>query len=726
MFCRFCGQKIPEESEFCPFCGKSSVLSDPPETPQTQVAAPKTPEPTENGGQSEPIGALLPEEAHAQEESDAINMPVDPQAAAFFEPMPQMVGTVSESQSQTPVKRQRKKFPKWLWFVIGGTSLLIVIGILIGVFANKPEKNPANAATSSAAAVTQKPSDKADTGDDANALPPVNDPDYRWPTPGEGERLFIGEGHYDEVGRFYAAFILAEDGFTIHDLTLRAEDISLDINSGGQSISVSGTTAMEQHSSEYDISPGFLEMGNSRFEVIQINGDVAYGELDYVYVYRNFGINNGSSAEIPVDLGLTQIEFTCYIDNSGESAAAASKPTPAKTDVPAPTDEPLPDTQMLRVYEKAAKTSALVEYDAEDDAVVIPYTETTADVEETVAAINAALGGAPLRLKLTHKLNYGDSFPSGEYPYEALYALECSELSLIDEYFSSHGGREKGDRLPNLTDLTIAAATSWRDFPELPNVRSLTFLVSGDAHSGQFGRISHLSGLESFTLRIDKGAFIDGASIDGVYALAYMPALRTVNIEGNVDANSRMGAALICEAASMAPAIESICGKTAYFAKEELSEAEMAEFEKLRTQEFCLYFREEVLDDLNEEGRKDPGGKTMVHVAGGGSDFHSSYDAEVAGDYYGIDPEKLTTDPKECTRMIIVYADYEKVGFYTNGVTANKTRTTVAVIDTAERRICSTKVVATTDPPQQIKGFQSGSGEYLPEKAKSYVLKLLK
>lgn len=43
MFCRYCGVKIPEDSRFCPQCGKNLAVTDPPEAQEVSEVAENAP-----------------------------------------------------------------------------------------------------------------------------------------------------------------------------------------------------------------------------------------------------------------------------------------------------------------------------------------------------------------------------------------------------------------------------------------------------------------------------------------------------------------------------------------------------------------------------------------------------------------------------------------------------------------------------------------------------------
>ncbi|MDO4543564.1 MAG: hypothetical protein Q4C01_03335 [Clostridia bacterium] len=517
------------------------------------------------------------------------------------------------------------------------------------------------------------------------------------------------------MGRFYMAFILAEDGKTMHSVTLRAEDMMLEFDAGNSSVSLNGSTITESYSAEYDTSATPINIGQSSLDYLEFGKDGAMGVLFYVYVYHPIGTVGGTETSVP--LGTTDIEFKCYSNSSSEDDSDSVEATAAE-----PSEEPVEElTEMKRLYETVKDVSNLIDYDSEYDAVVLRLTEDEEKAAAAVNAINDALQGKPLRMMIKYQAGVGNN--DIHIIYDALTGLNSSEISLIDFELWSNGGYKIIGDIQNLVSLTVPTGLGDADFSQCTELRKVTVRITKEGERLYFKWLESMPALESYTLDIAEGAYV--YSVSSVRSLSNLQSLKTLSINGDFDGEGKLPVRLMCEVATTAPNIESICGKSDFDAEAGLTSEELVSYKYMRSEDFCRYEYDLFDGGGYSEGGSDPGGKTMVLVFGGGEEFYSSYDKEVMDDYYGIGPEKLTLDPSECTRIIVVYADYERVGMYTNGMPADKTHTTVVVLDPINRTVCSSKVVATVDPPDQISGYYGGNGEYLPLEAKDYVLSLL-
>jgi len=113
------------------------------------------------------------------------------------------------------------------------------------------------------------------------------------------------------------------------------------------------------------------------------------------------------------------------------------------------------------------------------------------------------------------------------------------------------------------------------------------------------------------------------------------------------------------------------------------------------------------------------------------------YEAVVLGEkFWGVSSSKFTLDPKKADYVILIYPVYIDTGIYVDlkkGVPtgtglplrAYKTQTVVSVVDLKHGQVSRPHVVATENPPSTATSEADNKGEFLPDKAKAYVVGLL-
>ncbi|MDL2289264.1 hypothetical protein LJB83_00685 [Clostridia bacterium OttesenSCG-928-F22] len=211
----------------------------------------------------------------------------------------------------------KKKMKKWMIAVIISVAVLLVGGgVTWAILANNdspsgPASNGKTASPSQSAGTTPAATK------DAHA--------FEAPVPGAGETLYIGKVSFTEAEDCQVAFILSADKKNIHDVTIYLKKLNLSHTSGGSTATVIDVTSTEKYSAEYPISTSkkTVDLGKTKIKNFYMKNGVVYGELNYVYVFRNFA-KTGKDVDVPFKV--KTIEFKAQ-DGSTASASAAPSPS---------------------------------------------------------------------------------------------------------------------------------------------------------------------------------------------------------------------------------------------------------------------------------------------------------------------------------------------------------------------------------------------------------------
>jgi len=282
-----CGRKLPDEAKFCLYCGTAV-------TP-IQYAEPSVPAGEEAAPAPEPEPPETPE-AQAGPATPEIDVPA---------PEPETLEAQPESVAPEPSQKPGRRLPKWVPFAGGGVLLVLLIVALILIFPRNRDEEPAAAGTPVISAAVAEPTAEPGT---------IDYSDLELPDLSEGESLYVGEMSFEQTDRAVMAFILSADGSEIHDLTIRLENLQLDLP---ETVSISGLTVTETYNTSFDRYSDPLWFGPSMLTELYINKDVAFVVLDYVYTYTSVG-GDASFTEFP--LGTVSVELTRVA--GGEPAAA--------------------------------------------------------------------------------------------------------------------------------------------------------------------------------------------------------------------------------------------------------------------------------------------------------------------------------------------------------------------------------------------------------------------
>lgn len=298
MYCTHCGKTQPENAVFCPFCGKPRAVSpgnaqnkslegvQPPSASATQSAKAFIPGPSADGAADRQWKQI------PQEDRDASTQP-------FAAPMQAGAGNPAG-----------KKKPFRIWFALGGA--IVLAAVLVVLLFARPGASPAS--PQSAAPKT---------------LPAVNDSEFRWPIPGEGERLYIGAAEFEQAERLYVAFVLSADNKSIHDVLIRAEGVAVS-NTLGVTVteSFSGIYPLERKSTD-------IRLGKSGLTGLTIQKGEASGRIRYVFTY--YSTSGAFPTESDLEFGDAPVAFKDYTGVSATAPSAAQMtPAPDNTTLQAP------------------------------------------------------------------------------------------------------------------------------------------------------------------------------------------------------------------------------------------------------------------------------------------------------------------------------------------------------------------------------------------------------
>ena len=93
--------------------------------------------------------------------------------------------------------------------------------------------------------------------------------------------------------------------------------------------------------------------------------------------------------------------------------------------------------------------------------------------------------------------------------------------------------------------------------------------------------------------------------------------------------------------------------------------------------------------------------------------------------YDCIPEERLAKSLDEADTIVFIWAEYDLVGHYTNGLTAEKCRMMVGVYNLKEDCIYKSFKALSSDPPHTLRGDASNRGEYTPREVVKLIAELL-
>ena len=298
MYCTSCGKKKSQNAVFCPFCGAKSLVYG--EDANVNEAAPRGEQPPRA---EEPAAEPAHEASQAQWAREAL-FPAMPGEGE----MPPRRGVAMPVERAAPPKNS-VTIPKKVLWIAAGAGLLILglaIGLLVGGRGGAGKDDKLEAKNSPRATSTPKQT-PAEESDDLSGMA-AEAAGFDLPEAGEGESLFFGKGSIKDAGDFRVAFVLSEDGNEIHDVTLFAKELNLDINQDGIKAKLSDVGIREHYSAKYPVgrSSTDIDLGGSKIYDLVFDGDTAAAEIDYVYTYREL---SGSRRSTDIPLGSTGVIF---------------------------------------------------------------------------------------------------------------------------------------------------------------------------------------------------------------------------------------------------------------------------------------------------------------------------------------------------------------------------------------------------------------------------------
>ena len=305
MFCINCGRQKPQDAMFCPFCGAKNPAGN--DHDNAEVSA----------QESSPA-----ESAQAQWAREVLHPVIDVATPPVIQP------TAQANTNGSVV------IPKRAIWIAAGVGLVLVgflMGLLVGGGGGDGKDDGREAINSPSATSVSRSAAEEDSDDLRGEAEGAED--FELPEVGEGESLYFGKGSIKDAGDFRVAFVLSEDGNKIHDVTLFAKGLNLNINQGGINARLSNAGIREHYSAVYPVGrvSTDIDLGQSKIYDLVIDGDTAWAEVDYVYTYREM---SGARRNVNIPLGLTDVEFE-VVDPSGDAGEGSGRGQ-AATQTPKP------------------------------------------------------------------------------------------------------------------------------------------------------------------------------------------------------------------------------------------------------------------------------------------------------------------------------------------------------------------------------------------------------
>ncbi|HHT24583.1 MAG TPA: zinc ribbon domain-containing protein [Clostridiaceae bacterium] len=298
MYCLNCGKQIPEDAEFCPFCG----------------------------------GKIKREEDLIGEVSFTSNLQY---------PQSNIPSNIPTGNEKGPKQR---RIPKWGLIVLSITGCLIILLIAwIGIRSAKKisdNKTPFDVRVSvpskeSFAAQTSTASKKSvqettqKTAKESEAVKPK-----------EGEYLYVGNTSYFDIDDLELSFILSADKTFIHDVSIQVTNLNTSVTTGNMrtDLSVSKSTQMfpGSYAIDFNGTTTNIWLGQSKIISLYFDGGTAHMELDYTYVHNSAGI---ASQKTEIPFGSTWIDLYAedYIEVTEPTLAEATTSETTKANTPTAT-----------------------------------------------------------------------------------------------------------------------------------------------------------------------------------------------------------------------------------------------------------------------------------------------------------------------------------------------------------------------------------------------------
>jgi len=296
VFCANCGVKLKSGAKICHDCGAAAV----------------------------PVIYL--------EELAITNDSNTPEAAPAVSPASDSGAQAQSLNPQTGKGGRKFRLPRWAIYVIIGVAVLLLTVLIFNLGRSSgegdsalPDATPTPiAGTLQAAAEVATEAEEPSAADKNAGLDmPLLDVEGKdsdgmeLPIPGEGETLYIGMLNYSDAELSKMAFILSANGEEIHDITIYLKNLSLDLSEIDPNIS--NLTVTESYQAPYSQDTfGMIDLGGSSIIGLTFDGNNAYGNLDYTYLYSPMN-GSGKTAEFP--FGTTSVEFSRI---AGASRAATT------------------------------------------------------------------------------------------------------------------------------------------------------------------------------------------------------------------------------------------------------------------------------------------------------------------------------------------------------------------------------------------------------------------
>ncbi|MGB4609343.1 MAG: zinc-ribbon domain-containing protein [Saccharofermentanales bacterium] len=303
MYCSNCGQQLPEDAEFCPFCGEKTDIE-------------------ELLVEGSPPGNLQPPYSDSQLYIPATNEEV----------------------------AKRSHIPKWVLIVLSIAGCLIIFLLAwLGIRSVKKlsdNKTPSDlkvSAPNKESFATQTPTAGKETAQDktkettqnTTQEPAQDTQDTTQESaqdtaqeaaqePGavkleEGEYLYVGNTSFFDIEDFELSFILSADKTYIRDFSIRITNLNTSFDRGNVRTELSLAKATQifpgTYPIDFDGSNHDILLGKSIITGLYFNDETAYVEMEYTYVDSSTG-PDGQEIEIP--LGPAWIDLCAY-DNVEEA-----------------------------------------------------------------------------------------------------------------------------------------------------------------------------------------------------------------------------------------------------------------------------------------------------------------------------------------------------------------------------------------------------------------------
>ena len=322
VICTRCGNQMLGDTQFCPKCG-------------TPITYPNVPAPP-------PITSQPYYQNNMYHTAPPVNKIKNPKTAGmlvwsiintifffmFITPIFAIVQSVKARNAPNP--ESVKKHKKIARILNLSTYIICLLLLLFGAFMSyfrqtQSSQNITNGNTINDSSLPVSIPSASENQTEIVPNPPLSD------RVNPGEILFTGRlGHYSDDGYYYesdqvrrvdvldisyreliVSFVLSADKKEIRDVKIEIEGLNFIVGRDGQGVSVEMNSVTISSIMTYDIAPGVTRIVLNSFPngiesllTLEFDGDIAFGELNYIYDYR------WNNDKIPIDLGTRSITFT--------------------------------------------------------------------------------------------------------------------------------------------------------------------------------------------------------------------------------------------------------------------------------------------------------------------------------------------------------------------------------------------------------------------------------